>query len=1716
MTSPHRFTLLLALLVSVTVPTATAQIYVDKDATGANDGSSWTDAYTDLQTAIGTATATDEIWVAEGTYLPDGANDIPDAKADTSFVITGAQDGLKLYGGFESGDTFSERNPGDHPVILSGDVDQDTNPDAPFAPHTDSDGDASTPTQTDHIRGNNSNHILYLDGTSSVITEGTVIDGVTITGGEATGPEQAGGGLYCNGEGDGGGVESNKFKCNPTIQNVIFAGNKAEFSGGAIQNVASNDGESSPRLTNVVFIGNATYRSFGGTKGGAIYNESDGGLDGGTSSPVITNVTFFINRAGEGGAIYGETGFSGTSSPQITNTILWENAASSGGDEIYNNGASPTLSQTIIQGGVNGSGVGGDSNTDDNGNLDQNPRFEYTPLPAGDDGLFATDDDGLHVTPASPAIDAGTDTPYQSGGVAESVSSDVSGAPRQDGTVDIGAYETGRDSARTIYVDAGNASGPFNGTSWATADTTLQDSTSIASGALGYATGNDEIWIAEGVYTPAGPDTSLTITGRQDGLKIYGGFENGDAFVDRSPGDHPVVLSGDVDGDDANKTAAGATPTAGDINGTNSHHVLSLDGSAQNITNSTVIEGVTITGGQADGMGPTTRGGGLYCMGFSGVCSPVLRSVVFAGNTATSGGAIYNDAAGFTSPGTASPTITNAVFTKNRAQDGGAIYNAAGGPIDAFASPTITNATFVGNTASSNGGALYNSASSGEGYSSNPDLTNTILYGNTAASGDESYSINGASPTLDYTLVEGGCPSGASCSNLISGDPLLADTADADGPDGIFATVDDGLNLTPGSPALDTGNNGAVPTGVSTDLTGTARRQDLDGNGTATVNLGAFENAATAAPTVTTNASSNVTTTSADVAGVVNPGGLATTARVQYGRDETFGSDSTVTAGTELTRFTDTTVSATVTGLDPGTTYNYRLQASNTAGQSTGTTLTFETSVAPPQVTTNAPTALIDTAATIEGLVNARGGTTRVYAALVETATGDSTLLPVDTLRSNLVADRVVNRRITSLEPRTEYRYTVAAANAADSVSGSSVTFTTRSASLQAVGPTPARFEPRRLGRSGRPMTITVENTGGVPLKGLSTQITGPAAGDFSVTSSETGPLSVGATRTYELSFVPQAAEYRTATLAVRAQRDTVLVPVQGHGVAVTVQSDTAIRGEPIDMRIDVRGAFAPTSGTLYAGRGGADDYATVSRQVIETPDDSTVTLTGTIPDTLVTDRGINYYAVLVEGPDTLTVPGGSADPPRHLPVAFDALQAPARLDVRGWQYQMLTVPARPDGGIKAALRNHYGPYDKTDWRLLRWDATKGREGGYRTYPEIDSLVPGQGIWLVTREGTPPALSSGRTVAADTARQLRLEPGWNQVGSPFAFAVAWDTIRAASGIAPSAVGAPVAYSDSGYVGQQSRLRPWEGYFLFSPTADTLRIPPVAAGSRAPGLAAESRALAGALQAKDGESAAKRTDANELGTNPPYTLRIETLSDEKRASATLQLRSDAKVGRDRFDVAQPPQVRPGLRLGALEPVGERTVLHAGSARPIERRGSRVAGQSWTVHLENSTEKRQPALLRLRTSGDRPPNQRRYVLDLATEQRVAPGTELTLKAGETRRLKVIVGTEAFAKSENMGISLDTFENELRANYPNPFGQKTTIAYTLAKKQQVTVEIYNVLGQRVRTLVHDEEQKRGLHRLQWRGKTRYGRPAGSGVYFYRIQAGDFTETQKMVLVR
>jgi hypothetical protein len=88
-------------------------------------------------------------------------------------------------------------------------------------------------------------------------------------------------------------------------------------------------------------------------------------------------------------------------------------------------------------------------------------------------------------------------------------------------------------------------------------------------------------------------------------------------------------------------------------------------------------------------------------------------------------------------------------------------------------------------------------------------------------------------------------------------------------------------------------------------------------------------------------------------------------------------------------------------------------------------------------------------------------------------------------------------------------------------------------------------------------------------------------------------------------------------------------------------------------------------------------------------------------------------------------------------------------------------------------------------------------------------------------------------------------------------------------------------------------------------------------------------------------------------------------------------------------------------------------------------------------------------------------------------------------------------------------------LHQNYPNPFNPVTTLRYDLPEPSNVNIIIYDMLGRQVKTLIN-QNQDAGHKSIRWNATNDYGKPVSAGVYFYRIQAGQFRQIKKMVLLK
>ncbi len=819
-------------------------IYVDDDAIGLNNGSSWAHAYTYLQDALELAEAGDQIWVALGIYRPAG----PDGNREETFTL---KSGVAIYGGFAGGETsLDQRDWKINECILSGDLNGDDGPDF-------SNGDE------------NSYHVV----TGSYTENSAILDGFTVERGSA-----------CDGRRDelkGAGILI--IEGSPTIVNCRVAGNRAADSGGGLY---IENGH--PQLENCVFVGNigsyggAIYAIWGdlllvncsfleneATLGGGIHNEStiselvncifsgnkaryDGGAVHNCESFVsLINCTISTNSAGQaGGGIHNDEG-----SLTVSNCILWGNSyMTEYTDEIAQiyrpPGTMPIVEYSCIQswtgtwGGV--------------GNISSDPRFvDYD----GDDDIVGTDDDDLHLWGDSHCIDAGdadvTDLP----------ATDIEGKTRRtdgdgDGTatVDMGAYEFIRLPVhRTLYVDSAADSFSDGTGGWENACNDLHYALWAAE--FLYPDVN-EIRISGGVYTPPESDGPAATFYLVNGATIRGGYAGSDNLENPNewdPEKYITILSGDHQGDDS-----GSIDPNNMMNDPkrleNSYHVVtaySTDASAR-------LESLTIMGGTASGspIFDEDAGGGLYVL--SGSCtvanctfmgnvasgvggavycmsgSPVFQGCTFENNSSPLGGAIHaytsdiniegciirnNAAIGNLADGggiycfNSIPRICNTIIVGNSAEDdGGGIFLEGCSAVDGL-EVLIKNCTIVYNTASPQGGGIYVNESS-------PVIVNCIIWGN----GDDLHSTPDMTDiNITFSCIEDGFPGPGNISSW----PHFADSEyhllpwspgiDSGDPNGLYSNH-----------SLEPGENGRVNMGgYGNTAQAASKADDLDGDGRA-------------------------------------------------------------------------------------------------------------------------------------------------------------------------------------------------------------------------------------------------------------------------------------------------------------------------------------------------------------------------------------------------------------------------------------------------------------------------------------------------------------------------------------------------------------------------------------------------------------------------------------------------------------------------------------------------------------------------------------------------------------------------------------------------------------------------------------------------------------------------------------------------------------------
>ncbi|PQJ76321.1 T9SS type A sorting domain-containing protein [Polaribacter glomeratus] len=398
-----------------------------------------------------------------------------------------------------------------------------------------------------------------------------------------------------------------------------------------------------------------------------------------------------------------------------------------------------------------------------------------------------------------------------------------------------------------IYVDA-NASGTGDGSSWANAYTDINNALADVY------TNTTEIWVAAGTYSP-GSEREDSFDFNIDDLSIYGGFDGTETTIsERDIKGNPTILSGDVNGNDA---VVDFATTAGSSRIDNNHQVVKI--SADNVT----IDGFKIedgdavqatkgfTQGAAILINPTalnpkiqnceinnnvTYSGGAIAVRFEVSTTLSIVNCIFNNNVSRYGSGLYMLIMANVS---IDLNITNSLFINNSSKNyystsdgytGSAAWiraNTAGANL----TTTITNCTFANNN---DIGTISGVAERGplalgrrvDGSTThNATINNSIFYNNTGTNGSTTIAINKGHVSLPNLTTVNNSISEDSFSNLT----YLTNTSSVD------PLLTSSFELQASSPAIDTGDNTKIPTGITTDLFGNQRIFNT------TVDMGAFE-----------------------------------------------------------------------------------------------------------------------------------------------------------------------------------------------------------------------------------------------------------------------------------------------------------------------------------------------------------------------------------------------------------------------------------------------------------------------------------------------------------------------------------------------------------------------------------------------------------------------------------------------------------------------------------------------------------------------------------------------------------------------------------------------------------------------------------------------------------------------------------------------------------
>ncbi|MBN2011655.1 VCBS repeat-containing protein [candidate division KSB1 bacterium] len=594
--------------------------------------------------------------------------------------------------------------------------------------------------------------------------------------------------------------------------------------------------------------------------------------------------------------------------------------------------------------------------------------------------------------------------------------------------------------------------------------------------------------------------------------------------------------------------------------------------------------------------------------------------------------------------------------------------------------------------------------------------------------------------------------------------------------------------------------------------------------------------------------------------------------------------------------------------------------------------------------------------------------------------------------------------------------------------------------------------------------------------------------------------IASGANKTIQFPLaVTQAADgpyALQATLRDSAGNEAIsselIINLDATPPAISIQSmNDVVVGQGITITAVIKDENRVVESLLSYREGGQRTF--LSTDLVALDD---TTFFAIIPGEIVTERGVDYFLSASDGLSRAYAP---VLPPGYIPVKIDdenhqgiANDSPQPFGSDQKAFRMISFPlVMDDPSPHAVLEDDLGPYDRKKWRLFYFNS---QANSYNEFPSTGDFKPGKAFWLIVKDSNQ-TIDSGPGMSVPTNRTftIPLFKGWNDIGNPFNFAVDWSSVSLSSGNM-SDISGPYTYENGWLLPTEiSQLEPGEGYSIYTDQDDLV-------------VAVEP------VEASPGASKPLEKDSAGLLWHLTLAASCQQARDNfNRIGCAV----DAKIDWDNRDYVEPPPM--GSYVSIYFPHPEWTKFPGRFATDI--RPDIGTGAVWQFQVESNIENADVTLA-IDNIAVFLPEYDIMLSDLTgmvkMDARKSSHYSFPTGVGKTTRLfKLVIGTPAYIDETDDDLPMLPTRSELSQNYPNPFNMQTRISYQIAKTGLVKLTIYNIRGQRIKTLLNEVQQP-GYYHAVWDGLDINNQNAGSGIYLCTIEAGDYVMTRKMILVK